>query len=160
VREPQLGTALSPEFEVVRHCNLLDVDDEVNPLHPTPNASAFRLRPNEPYLSVNCPDIFADLPDKVSRLQQILNDLRTKPGGRKVKSSHWFAPLSVGEILKLVCESNSEHFRVELEAEAGDESHSGIYGQSGATDDDERNSLQTAIAACASGPAIRVSDLE
>jgi hypothetical protein len=155
-----LGDALSPDWEVIRHCRVRDVDVEANPNLPTASASAFELRPNEPYLSVNCPNVFAALPDRTARLQRILKDLRTKPDVREVKSSHWFAGLSVRDIMGIICQSTGERFRVELEQEPGDDSHSGIYGQSGATDDEERMALQTALAASFNGAAVRVSDLE
>ena len=155
-----MGAPLSVEWDVARHCTSRDVDEEANATYPRANGSAFELRPGETYLSVNCPNIFGDLPDLKARLKRILSDLRTKPDPRKVRSSHWFAILSVDAIVKIQCSSTAQNLRVELEAEPGDTSHSGIYGQSGATEEEELMALQTQIAACFSGPAVRVRDLE
>jgi hypothetical protein len=155
-----LGGAVSIEWEVARHCRNTDVDAEANPDYPVANATAFEIRPNESYLSVNCPNIFGELPDLRSRLRRILSDLKTKPNRRTIKANSWFAILSVGPIVEIECQSTGERFRVELEEEIGDTSHSGIYGQTGATSEEEVMALQTLLAACASGPAGRVRDLE
>lgn len=147
------ATPTSNEYHVARHCRKSDVD----PVERRPSASAFELKHDEDYLSVNCPEIFPDLPDLPARLKRIIHDLGSKPRRRIVRPSHWFAVLPVKR-LTVISTSAGRCLRVTHEEETGDVSHCGIYGLRD-VEELERNAIQLQIAVSVQDPVYLVSDL-
>jgi hypothetical protein len=90
-----------------------------------PEATAFILKPNEPYLSVNWLEHLG-IEDRQGQVAEVLRVLRTK---RDVRASAKLALLNVGGSRAAVQAGTTDRLEIEFRHEPEDEdsSHSGIY---------------------------------
>ena len=86
------------------------------------DGSAFALRPNEPYLSVNCLDLF----DDVSRESQLASLRAVLAQKMNVRPSALLSIINVGDTKARVGAHASLKFRHEPEDD--DYTHCGLYG--------------------------------
>lgn len=102
-----------------RYCKPSDVENGA------PLSTAFQLRENEPYLSVNWLEFFGEKNQK-SAVAQVRKAFQRK--SYTLKANGRFAVLNVNAAKQAVKEHTRITLRIEHMPESDDESHSGIHG--------------------------------
>ena len=116
------GDEISNDHHVSRVCGASKLRED-----GTPSGTAFELRNNEEYLSVNWLEFFPET-SKNEQLQKIREDQNNK--GRTLPSRGKLAVLNVGRTAQEVLEVTEQKINLLFihEPEDLDPSHSGIYG--------------------------------
>jgi hypothetical protein len=114
------GDRIPDEDHVARYCGPKHIADG------KVDASAFRLRPNEEYVSVNWLE-FLNCLDRESELTELRRIYSAKP--LKLSNKGRMAILNVGKVCEKVCRESPDKRNLDVLHNPGpnDPSHSGIY---------------------------------
>lgn len=111
---------IDDEHHVSRYCSPITLDRNKRPM-----ASAFALKDNEEFLSVNWIEYFKGL-SKEQAIDRVRDAFRKK--NYRIKRSGRFALLKVREVKTVISDLSPSPFKIEHQPEENDPSHSGISG--------------------------------